>query len=102
MDQAKARYFEGELVDVEGVTGWITAAADAVEWLSALGAEPVSVLNERIAGHPMRARLDAASGELPGRRSWWLAGALLILTINVDGQIIAVVREVAMESTSAA
>ncbi len=101
-DQAKARYLEGELVDVEGITGWITSAAEAVEWLSALAAEPVSVLNTAVSGSPMRRRLETAAGELPGRRTFWLAGGRMILTVNVDGSIVAVVREVIQAQSSTA
>jgi hypothetical protein len=101
-DQAKARYLEGELVDVDGVTAWIASAAGAVEWLSALDAQPVSVLNAAVSGSAMRRRLETAAGELPGRRCFWLAGGLMILTVNVDGGIVAVVREVAEAQRSTA
>lgn len=103
VDQAKARYLEGELVDVDGVTAWITTAPEAVEWLAALDARPVSVLNAAVADSPMRGRLDLAAGELPGRRTYWLAGGVMVLTVNVDGGIVAVARQVVeVQSSSAA
>jgi hypothetical protein len=102
VDQAKARYLEGELVDVDGVTGWITGAADAVEWLSSIGAHPVSMLNTLVADSPMRRRLEVAAGDLAGRRTFWLWGSRMVLTVNIDGSIVAVIREVAEQSASAA
>jgi hypothetical protein len=101
-DQAKARYLEGELVHVDGVAAWITGAAEAVDWLSAIHAQPVSLLNSLVANNPMRRRLEAAAGDLAGRRCFWLAGRLLVLTVNVDGSIVAVIREVAAQSSTAA
>ena len=62
VDGAKARYMEGELVDVDGITSRITSAPDAVDWLSAVGARPVSVLNEVVARSPMRRLLETAAG----------------------------------------
>ncbi len=102
LDEAKARYMEGELVDVDGVTAWITSAGEAVDWLSAVGAQPVSVLNAMVADSPMRRRLEIAAGELAGRRCFWLAGSLMVLTVNIDGSIVAVVRQVAEQSATAA
>jgi hypothetical protein len=101
-DQAKARYLEGELVEVDGVVAWITSAAEAVDWLSAIHAQPVSLLNSVVANSPMRRRLETAAGDLTGRRCFWLAGTLMVLTVNVDGSIVAVVREVAAQSSTAA
>ncbi len=101
-DQAKARYLEGELLDVDGVTAWITSAAEAVEWLAALGAQPVSVHKPAVAGSAVRSRLETAAGELAGRRGFWLGGGLMVLTVNVDGSIVAVVREVAEAQSSTA
>lgn len=102
VDGAKARYMEGELVDVDGITSRITSAPDAVDWLSAVGARPVSVLNEVVARSPMRRLLETAAGELPGRRCFWLAGSRMVLTVNIDGGIVAVVREIAEQSSTAA